>query len=106
MNEAKLISDLQAVKQGVPEEHGKTLDAAMDVIYDYGRITKELVQLHRHFQIEAKPVFECGVWLCPACHGSVKGWHSYCEKCGKRLGWNGLIPRGRPTEKTGKGKRK
>ena len=120
LNETILIDQLQSLKQAgtafLDEEKQDTqwqrnleaLDSAMDVIYDYGRITKELTQLQRHFQIEAKPVFEYGAWLCPACRKRISEWHSFCHCCGKRLGWNGLSP-GKDNHdraKRGKGKRR
>lgn len=81
----KWVNDIDSVllEFGVTKESMQT-DAAeklASALQDHQRITER-------YTIEHKPEWRNGVWCCPACGKRIQYHHSYCHKCGKRVGWD------------------
>lgn len=61
-------------------------EALKDLIFDYKLAVKQNQQNHRKFETAAKAVKRDGVWHCPECNHRVQPKHTFCHRCGKRLG--------------------
>lgn len=71
----------------ISEAGAKTKDEAMDLLYDYKGLSKQYAALYKRHSIETHPKHKDGVWHCPDCNRRVQPHHSFCHRCGKRLGW-------------------
>lgn len=61
-------------------------EGVKDLIFDYNALGKQYKDLHRKHIKAAAPVRKDGVWHCPECNARTSFNHSYCHKCGKRIG--------------------
>ena len=62
------------------------LETTLDFLQDYNSLAKQYQALHRKFETQGKPTHKDGVWHCPACNSRVQINHSYCHRCGKKIG--------------------
>ena len=69
------------------EEGAKTVEDAMDILHDYRLQAKQSAALRSKHAVAGKPFLKDGVWHCPDCNGRCKPNHSFCHRCGKKLGW-------------------
>lgn len=69
------------------EEGAKTAGEAMDILHDYRLQAKLSTALHNKHAVAGKPFLKDGVWHCPDCNRRVAPNHSFCHRCGKKLGW-------------------
>ena len=69
------------------EEGAKTAADALDILHDYRLQAKQYSALHRKHEVAGKPILKDGVWHCPDCNGRTSPNHSFCHRCGKKLGW-------------------
>lgn len=86
-----LIADLKNLKDysrriGNPED-ADNLAEAIDIIYDYEKISPKYGEMTVHFEVPQKPVRRSGVWCCPSCGKRVNYHHTHCHWCGKKMGW-------------------
>lgn len=70
------------------EEGCKDFDTVLDVLQDYRSLASQYQTMYLKYEHEDKPKHKNGVWLCPACSSRVQSNHSYCHRCGKRIGWS------------------
>lgn len=63
-------------------------DTVLDILKDYEGLAKQYQGLHRQFEMTEKPIYKDGVWHCPACNSRIQPNHSYCHRCGKKVGWD------------------
>ena len=81
---AAILSALQDEGLNDPEQ-------VRDMIYDYRALAEQYQTMRQHYIEPAKPE-RLGTLpftvICPKCHRQVKPVNSsYCQNCGKRLGW-------------------
>lgn len=69
------------------EEGAKTVEDAMDILHDCRLQAKENASLHSKHAVAGKPFLKNGVCHCPDCNRRVAPNHSFCHRCGKKLGW-------------------
>ena len=69
------------------EEGARTAEDAMDILHDYRLQGKQYATLQKKHMVAGKPFLKDGVWHCPDCNGRCKTNHSFCHRCGKKLGW-------------------
>ena len=69
------------------EEGAKTTEDALDILHDYRLQGKQYKALHSKHKIAGKPFLKDGVWHCPDCNRRVAPNHSFCHRCGRKLGW-------------------
>lgn len=69
------------------EEGARTAEDAMDILHDYRLQAKQHKTLHSKHTVAGKPFLKDGVWHCPDCNRRVAPNHSFCHRCGKKLGW-------------------
>lgn len=55
-------------------------------VFDYTTLAKQYKDLHRKYIKQAAPVHKDSIWHCPECNSRIRFNHSYCHKCGKRIG--------------------
>lgn len=51
-------------------------------------ILQDYEKLINHYRVAGVPEQRSGVYCCPACGKRIQYHHSYCHKCGKRVGWD------------------
>ncbi len=105
MNTDRILEQLSCLKDDTPDSTATdALEAAIDIIstlqhegisdaegvkdliFDYNALGKQYKELHLKHIKAAAPVHKDGVWHCPECNARTSFNHSYCHKCGKRLG--------------------
>lgn len=69
------------------EEGAKTSEDALDILHDYRLQAKQITSLRNKHMVAGKPFLKDGVWHCPDCNRRVAPNHSFCHRCGKKLGW-------------------
>lgn len=69
------------------EEGVKTPEDALDILHDYRIQSKQYAALQKKHLTAGKPLLKGGVWHCPDCSRRVSPNHSFCHRCGKKLGW-------------------
>ena len=69
------------------EEGAKTVEDAMDILHDYRLQAKENASLHSKYAVTGKPFWKDSMWHCPDCNRRVAPHHSFCHRCGEKLGW-------------------
>ena len=69
------------------EEGAQTAEGALDILHDYRLQGKQYAALQKKHMVAGKPFLKDGVWHCPDCNGRCKPNHSFCHRCGKKLGW-------------------
>lgn len=69
------------------EEGARTAEDAMDILHDYRLQAKQYKALQKKHLTAGKPFLKDGVWHCPDCNRRVAPNHSFCHRCGKKLGW-------------------
>lgn len=69
------------------EEGIRTAEEALDIIHDYRLQGKQCAALQKKHLNAGRPVLKDSVWHCPDCNRRVYPNHSYCHRCGKKLGW-------------------
>ena len=69
------------------EERSRTPEEDLDILHDYRLQAKQYSALQRKHVVAGKPIFKDGVWHCPDCNGRTSPSHSFCHRCGKKLGW-------------------
>jgi len=69
------------------KEGARTAEDAMDILHDYRLQAKQHKALHSKHEVAGKPFLKDGVWHCPDCNRRVAPNHSFCHRCGKKLGW-------------------
>lgn len=74
-----IISALQ--DEGISDAEG-----VKDLIFDHAALGKQYKDLHRKYIKAAAPVHKDGIWHCPECNARTSFNHSYCHRCGKRIG--------------------
>ena len=86
-DDAEIIQAAVSMIYALSEEGAKTTDDALDILHDYRLQAKQYSALHRKHEVAGKPIFKDGVWHCPDCNGRTSPNHSFCHRCGKKLGW-------------------
>lgn len=100
-----VLAQLSGLKDDTPDGHtADALEAAIDIIsalqdegisdaegvkdliFDYNALGKQYKDLHHKHIKQAAPVHKDGIWHCPECNARTSFNHSYCHKCGKRIG--------------------
>lgn len=71
----------------ISEEGARTSDEALDVLHDYRLQAKEYKALQKKHLTASKTFLKDGVWHCPDCNRRVAPNHSFCHRCGQKLGW-------------------
>ena len=71
----------------ISEEGAKTPEDALDIIQDYRLQAKQYAALQKKHTVAGRPFLKDGVWHCPDCNGRCRPNHSFCHRCGKKLGW-------------------
>lgn len=84
---AELCKAAASILFAVSDEGAKTLEDALDILYDYRLQGKQYKTLHSKHEVAGKPILKDGVWHCPSCNRRTGFHHSYCHCCGKKLGW-------------------
>lgn len=70
---------------GGPED----LDTALS---DYEMLAKHHKDMISHYTEEQLPIrAQDGNYLCPSCGKRIREWYTFCNHCGKKVGWNGLL---------------
>lgn len=69
------------------DEGAQTAADALDILHDYRLQSKQYAALQKKHLTAGKPFLKDGVWHCPDCNGRCKPNHSFCHRCGKKLGW-------------------
>lgn len=64
-----------------------TFKEIQDVLYDYPQQAEQLRLLMEKYETEVPVIRGKGFFQCPSCNGRTGRRHSYCHKCGKKLGW-------------------
>lgn len=83
-----LIKKLDDLKDRCETEEVAAIQEAMDIISDYEKAAVNEAMMSRHYEKADKPIYKCGVWVCPACVKKIPYHHSYCHWCGKKVGWH------------------
>ena len=84
---AELCKAAVSILFALSEEGAKTTEDALDILHDYRLQGKQYAALQKKHMVAGKPFLKDGVWHCPACNGRCKPNHSFCHRCGKKLGW-------------------
>lgn len=71
----------------IKEEGVQTAEDALDILHDYRLQAKQITSLRSKHMVAGKPFLKDGVWHCPDCNRRVAPNHSFCHRCGKKLGW-------------------
>lgn len=74
-----IISALQ--DEGISDAEG-----VKDLIFDYTALEKQYKNLYGKYIKAATPIKKDGIWHCPECNARTSFNHSYCHKCGKKIG--------------------
>ena len=61
-------------------------DGVRDMLFDYTALGKQYKDIYRKYIKVAAPVRKDGIWHCPECNARISFNHSYCHRCGKRIG--------------------
>ena len=83
-DDAEIIQAAVSMIYALSEEGAKTTDDALDILHDYRLQAKQYSALQRKHEVAGKPIFKDGVWDC---NGRTSPSHSFCHRCGKKLGW-------------------
>lgn len=62
-------------------------DVTLDIIHEYRALVRQGDELRQKHTVAGKPFLKDGVWHCPDCNRRVAPNHSFCHRCGKKLGW-------------------
>ena len=100
-----VLAQLSCLKDDTPDGHtADALEAAIsiissiqdvgirdavgvkDLMFDNNDLGKQYKDLHRKHIKPAPPVHKDGIWHCPECNARTSYNHSYCHKCGKKIG--------------------
>ena len=84
---AELCKAAVSILFALSEEGAKTTEDALDILHDYWLQGKQYKALHSKHEIAGKPFLKDGVWHCPDCNRRVAPNHSFCHRCGRKLGW-------------------
>lgn len=76
-----------SVLYALSEEGVKTPEDVLDILYDYRLQAKQIATLSKKHLVASKPILKDSVWHCPNCNRRVSIGHSFCHRCGKKLGW-------------------
>lgn len=72
----------------------KTLDEAMDIIYDYGEAVGQARRLTEKYETTKDAIERgMGTWQCPTCQKLISFGNEHCHWCGQKLGWRPNAPR-------------
>lgn len=63
-------------------------DAGIDGLPALKRTIQRLKFYKFKFDVPIPPKKGDGVLHCPQCNGRVQRGHTFCHKCGKKLGWS------------------
>jgi len=69
------------------EAGARTAGEGRDLLYDYRALAKQYQALHKRHEVAGNAILKDGVWHCPDCRHRVAPNHSFCHRCGKKLGW-------------------
>jgi len=69
------------------EEGARTVEDAIDILHDYQFQARQYATLQKKHLTVGKTFLKDGVWHCPDCNRRVAPNHSFCHRCGKKLGW-------------------
>lgn len=69
------------------EEGAQTAADALNILHDYRLQSRQYVALQKKHLTADKPFLKDGVRHCPDCNRRVSPNHSFCHRCGKKLGW-------------------
>lgn len=86
LNAEALETAIKALAALVAEGY-RTLDDALDLVFDYRSLSKQYQILHKKYEIPEAANHKDGVWHCPSCNGRVQRNHTHCHRCGKKLRW-------------------
>lgn len=80
-----------AILSALQDEGIKDPEQVRDLVHDYKALAEQYQTMRQHYIEPAKPE-RLGTLpftvICPKCHRQVKPVNSsYCQNCGKRLGW-------------------
>lgn len=71
----------------ISEEGARTAEDALDILHDYRLQAKQNANLRSKHMVAGKAILKDSVWHCPDCNRRVAPNHSFCHRCGKKLGW-------------------
>ena len=75
------------VLYALSEEGVKTPEDVLDILHDYRLQAKQIATLSKKYLVAGRPILKDSVWHCPSCNRRVSTGHSFCHRCGKKLGW-------------------
>lgn len=84
---AEMCKAAVSILYAISEEGAKAPEDALDIIHDYRFQAKQYAALQKKHTVAGRPFLKDGVWHCPACNGRCRPNHSFCHRCGKKLGW-------------------
>lgn len=84
---AEICKAAAQIIYALSNEGAKTAEDALDIIQDYRSQAKQLSALQKKYTFAGKPFLKDSVWHCPDCNRRVFPNHSFCHRCGKKLGW-------------------
>lgn len=87
---SEIIEKLESIRERCYEreelEDQDCLQEAIDILYDYDYMAKEITQLQQK-EVAAKPERIGRTFTCPVCGRRISFRNSYCHWCGKHLNW-------------------
>lgn len=86
-DDAEVLQAAVNVLFALSEEGVQTAEDAMDILHDYRVQARQCKALHNKHQVAGQPFLKDSVWHCPDCNRKVAPNHSFCHRCGKKLGW-------------------
>ena len=89
--DVEAIEAATAILSALQDEGVRNPEEVLDLIHDYRALAEQYQTMRQHYIEPAKPE-RLGTLpftvICPKCHRQVKPVNSsYCQNCGKRLGW-------------------
>lgn len=87
--EREVCQTAASILYALMNEGARTTEDALDILHDYRLQAKQNANLRRKYLTAGKPFLKDGVWHCPDCNRRTGQNHSFCHRCGKKLGWPG-----------------
>lgn len=84
--EADALEAAIAIINALKDEGINDAAGVKDLIFDYKGLSRQYRELSRIHINAARPIYKDGVWHCPECNSRTSFNHSFCHKCGKKLG--------------------
>jgi len=84
--DVEAIEAATAILSALQDEGINDAEQVKDLIHDYRAQARQCKEMHRKHNTPAKVIHKDGIFHCPECNSRVAPRHSYCHRCGKRLG--------------------